>query len=345
MRTAQISLGLLVAAVLSTAAALPQTGAEAARSVLYSLDAGETIMRAESTIALAVGATDVVLITTKGKGDAGPFFVLRDKARKGPFASLKEAMTVAYEGRTTVSARKRSCASYEPADPPPGSALVPVHGRGGLHLQFKGATIGPHQMVLSSLVTPDGALAYVTSLDDDKAWLESSDGRNVPFGGTPVGLKISPDGRHATVLVKGRSSVNEQRAMSKLPPDKFMEATKTMSASYLYTIDGKTFGPFDPFGSYWYAKTSNDVFFRVRDQVFRDGAPMFKMSSLDPCNFYPSPDGSAYVVFDYSSITFSDGRKYPSPLDVSAVVEGGRTIVRWLALENNKDLVVYQKAL
>ena len=112
-------------------------------------------------------------------------------------------------------------------------------------MQFKGTTIGPHKMVLSSLVTPDGALAYVVSIDDDKGWLESSDGRKVSFGGTPGMLKMSPDGRNAAVLVTGRFSMNEQKAMAKLPPDKFMEAAKDINANNLDTIDGKTFGPFD----------------------------------------------------------------------------------------------------
>jgi hypothetical protein len=345
MRKSRIVLGVLVAAALSTAA-LKQTGAaDAARTVLYSLESGETIMRAESTMALALNATDVVLITTKGKGDAGPFFVLRDKARKGPFSNFKEAMAAAYAGRTPLAPRKRTCATYDPAAPPPGAALTPVAARGGQSMQFKGTTLGPHQMVLSTLVTPDGALAYVTSMDGDKAWLESSDGRKVSFGGTPGELKISPDGRNAAVHVQGRSSMSEMQAMSKLPPEKFLEAAKDMNATFLYTLDGKTYGPFDPFGGFWYAKTSSDLFFRVKDQVFRNGAPMLTISSFDPCNFYPSPDGKAYVVFDYANITFSDGKKYPSPLDVSAAAEGGRIVVRWLALENNKDLVVYQKAL
>ena len=345
MHKAPILFGLLFALIPALAAAQLPTGAsEATRTVLCSLDPGETIMSAESMIGLAVNATDVILVTTKGKGPAGPFFVLCAGPRKGPFASAKDAMAAAYAGRKAPEEAERDCAEYKPVAPE-GVALDLAEGTGGQTLRFKGATIGPHKIILSRLVTPDGALAYAASSDDDNAWFESSDGRKVSFGGVPTGFKVSPNGKNAAVLVEGRYSMNEMNGLSKLPPEKFAEAAKEMEKKYLYTIDGKKFGPFDSFDEYWYAKTSNDLYFRVGDQVFRNGAPMIKASSLDQCNFYPSPDGKSYAVFDYSSITFSDGKKYPAPLDVMAFPDKGKMVFRWIALENKKDLVVYQRAM
>ena len=68
-------------------------------------------------------------------------------------------------------------------------------------------------------------------------------------------------------------------------------------------------------------------------------------SSVNPCEFYPSPDGKSYARADYESIRFSDGRKYPSPLNVGVYQDKGKVIYRWIALENNKDVVVYQRTM
>jgi hypothetical protein len=72
---------------------------------------------------------------------------------------------------------------------------------------------------------------------------------------------------------------------------------------------------------------------------------MMKVDSFDPCNFYPSPDGKTYALFDYANIVFSDGKKFPSPLDVFVFQEKGKTVFKWITLENNKDLVVYARAM
>jgi DNA-binding beta-propeller fold protein YncE len=64
-----------------------------------------------------------------------------------------------------------------------------------------GETIGPHLLVFSTRVTPDGALAYLTASDKNKAWFECSDGRKVSFGGIPMDFKFNPDGKTAAVLV------------------------------------------------------------------------------------------------------------------------------------------------
>jgi hypothetical protein len=348
MRKKTAFLGILVASALALAgAASPALAQEPARKVIYSLEPGETIMNGESMIVLNAEAANVILVTTKGKGDRGPFFVFRDGARKGPFNNLKDAMATAYGGRENPPEQKHDCAEYKPGQAPNDDQTTAAQDERGQTVQFKGKTIGPHLMVFSNRVTPDGALAYVTAADNDKAWFECSDGRKVSFGGLPEEFKFSPDGKNATVLVKGSYSLNEMNNISKLPPEKMAAAFKEMDKKYLYTIDGKKYGPFDSFESYsfWYPKTSNDLYFHVGDQVFRNGAPWMKADSLDSCNFYPSADGKSYAMFNYSNITFSDGKKYPSPLDVLAYQDKGKTIFKWITLENNKDLVVYQRTI
>ena len=95
-------IALMVLAGLASSALAQET----TRKVLYSLQPGETIMRAESTIAIAAGAADIVLVTTMAKDNKGPFFVVRDGKRTGPFTGIKETMATAYAGRTDSSQQK-----------------------------------------------------------------------------------------------------------------------------------------------------------------------------------------------------------------------------------------------
>ena len=345
MRHAHGRLGHLVAALLTLACAACGVAAqEPSRTLLYTLDPGETIL-SDDPLTLTLNPTEVVLITTKGKGKQGPFFVLRDGTRKGPFASTTDAVAAAYAGGTIPEQRKRDCAAYSPAEAPAGSEPAVTQEKGGQTIRYKGATIGPHMTLISIKVTPDGALAYAAAIDNDKAWFESSDGRKVSFGGTPVELRFSPDGRNAAVRVEGRLSLNEMNRVFKLPPAAMAEAIKDLEKKYVYSIDGKMFGPFDSIDAMWFAKTSNDLYFVAKDQLWRNGAPVPGVGSLNPCDFYPSADGRSYAFVDYEHITFSDGKKYASPLNVVAYDAAGKMTYKWIALEKSRELVVYQRSM
>jgi hypothetical protein len=325
-------------------AACGASAQEPSRTLLYTLEPGETILN-DDPLTLTLDPTEVVLITTRGKGAQGPFFVLRDGARKGPFSSTADAVAAAYPGGKIPGQWQRACASYVPGAPPDGSQPSAGQDKGGQTLRFKAATFGPHAIFLSHKITPDGARAYVTAVDSDKAWFESSDGRKVSFGGTPTELQFSPDGKNAAVRVEGRLSMNEMNNLAKLPPEKAADAFKDLEKQYVYTIDGKMFGPFESISSMWFPKTSNDLYVAVGDTLLRNGVAVPGLASLNPCDFYPSPGGTSYAVVDYENITFSDGKKYPSPLNVIAYEAKGKMIYRWIALEKNRELVVYQRTM
>ena len=254
-------------------------------------------------------------------------------------------MKVAYAGREASKPRRRDCAAYRPAEAPADARPTGGQDRNGQTLRFKGATIGPHAMIIAQEVTPDGALAYVTAADADMFWFESSDGRKVSFGGTPGDIEFSPDGKNAAVEVQGSLGMNQMENLSKLPPDKLAAALQDMQKKSLYTIDGKRYGPFDEIGSFWFARTSNDLYFRVKGELYRNGAPVPGAGSVDRCDFYPSPDGRSYAIASYRGLMFSDGKQYTAPLDLVVFEEKGKAVYKWIALEKDKDLVVYQRSL
>jgi hypothetical protein len=341
--------GLAVLAIIASFGSLVFAQKSPTQTVVYTLEPGEKILDAESTIAMSAEAEDVILVLAKNEEQNPPYFVFRDGKKTGPYAKLGDAMSAAYEGREDIQGKRHECASYEPGEPPDEARPETDYGAGGKQVvKFKGKSLGSYVMIFTTQATPDGAAAYYTASDNDKAWFGSSDGRVVSFGGIPGEFKFSPDGKNAAVLVQGKLSLADMNNMSKLSPEKIAAVMQEQEKKYLYTIDGRSFGPFESsFESYsfWYAKSTNDLYYRVGDDIFRNGALMFKAESFDNCQFYPSPDGKTYAMSDYERIVFSDGQSYPSPLDVVVLQRAGKTVWRWIALENEKKLVVYERTL
>jgi hypothetical protein len=313
------------------------------RTLIYSLEPGEEIMTAESMIALSADLDDVLLVLTRGP--KGPFSVFRDGRKSKPFTDLKEAMKTAYEGRKDSSGKQRDCASYKPS-PAPADALPSADDTGGRQVvRFKDKTFGPFVLIYSSRATPDGARAYYTANDKDGAVFGCTDGRRVSVGGLPGDYKFSPNGLNAATLCQGTLNFLDQKKLASLPPQ---QVAADMDKKTLYTIDGRKFGPFGgSFGEsdYWFASTGNDLFYQVNDQLFRNGVVLLKTPWINPCSFYPSADGKAYALYNYEYIAFSDGQKFPSPLDILVFARNGRTIFKWITLENKKDLVALQRAM
>lgn len=353
-KTKRQSVYVLALFAMLTCAGLPafaqeQPSQQPTGTSVYILGADEEILLSESTIAISAEAEEVILILTEGPGQTAPYFVFRDGKKTGPYAKLGEAMKVAYQGRENTPGKKRDCAVYNPGEPPDNARPVTDSAEGGKQIvRFHGKTFGPYLLVFSARATPDGSAAYFTATDNDKAWFGCSDGRVVSFGGLPTDFKFSPDGKNAAVLCQGKMSMAQMNDLSKLPPEKLTAALQEQEKKYLYTIDGKSFGPFDssfePY-SFWYPASSNDLFYRVNDNVYRNGTLMLTAQSFDNCNFYPTPDGKKYAMFTYESIVFSDGKTFSSPLDIAAFQRAGKTIFRWITLENNKRLVIYERPM
>ena len=124
MRETKALAGVLIALPVALLSCVSCAAAqEPTRKLVVSLEPGETIMMAESVIGVIANGAEVILVTTRGKGSESSFSVFRGGAKKGPFKTLKDAMTAAYEGRGEAPAKKRECARYEPGAPPPDAHL------------------------------------------------------------------------------------------------------------------------------------------------------------------------------------------------------------------------------
>ncbi len=330
--------------VLLFAAAVPPAPSQVqtpplVRTLIYSLEPGEEIMSEESM--LVVNLDDVILVLTKGP--KGPFSVFRDGKKSKPFSDLNDAMKAAYEGRKGSSGEKRSCATYSPGSAPENMLPFKDDVEGGQVVRFKDKTLGPFVLAYSVTATPDAARAYFTANDKNSAVFGCTDGRKIAVGGIPEEYKFSPNGLNAAVLCQGTTNPLDQT----LPPE---QVAASMDKKFLYTIDGKKYGPFatgfgEGYGDFWFASTGNDLYYETGGQLYRNGVVLMKTPWVDPCSFYPSPDGKKYALFSYEDIVFSDGQKFPSPLDILVFTKNGQTVFKWITLEKKKDLVIYQRAM
>jgi hypothetical protein len=333
--------------ILTSLAAFGQ-GPQPTRKLIYSLEPGEEILQPESAIIISVSKQSLTLVLSKEKGGKGPFFVVRNGTKKGPFAKLKEVMSAAYPTQDESAGISRDCADYTPDQTQLPQDDVPsteTNESGGQTVVFKGKSFGPYLSVGEVLATPDGSRAYFIANDKDRLWLICSDGRKVRIAGSPETLKISPDGKNAITACTGSLSPAESEELAAADPEKY---NAEMNKKYVYTIDGKKFGPYGmDFKDFWFSVGNNNFFFLDGNQLYMNGTATLtlKVDPFSPCDFYPSADGRKYARFTLESLAFSDGKKYPFPLSIITFQEDGQTTIKWVALENNKDIVVYQRTI
>jgi hypothetical protein len=342
-----ISITFIALVILACLPAFGQ-GPQPARKLIYSLEAGEEIMQRESAIIISATKESATLVLSKGKGNKGPFSVFQDGKKKGPFTKLKEAMAAAYPSQDESAGIVRDCADYTPDQGAifrDAICMTQTEENGSMDVVFKGKTFGPYNSVIEMTCTADGSKTYFTVTAKDKVWLICTDGRKVPIAGSPDTIKISPDGKNAVVACASSLSPSEAEELSGSDPAKF---NSEMKKKTIYTIDGKKFGPYaTDFKDVWFSVGNNNLFFLDGNQLYMNGTPTLtlKIEPFSPCDFYPSADGRKYAFFTLENLVFSDGQKYPYPLSIITFPQGGQTMIKWVALENNRDIVVYQRPI
>jgi hypothetical protein len=332
--------------VAATGTPTPVQGPQPERRVIYTLEPGEEILWAESFLCFDLDGEHLTFVVAKGK--EGPFFVVRDGVKKGPFAKLAEAMKAAEEGRCDKPVRERESAVYEPPSEALGmDSIVGANDAGDQVIRFNGKVYGPFAMILNLKLTADKSRLYYVATENDKTWFGCSDGRKVQVGGMPEDFKFSPDGRNALIKTSGVLSLAEmQKLAAAQDPEKIAAAMKDADKKFLYAIDGRKFGPFgDNFSEFWFPKNVNVFYYQAGGRVYRDGLEIQVPKGFGAGAFYPSEDGKKYALHTYESLIFSDGAKFPFPLNLLAQNRNGTMVFKWLALENKKDFVVYQRAL
>jgi hypothetical protein len=131
-----------------------------------------------------------------------------------------------------------------------------------------------------------------------------------------------------------------------------MEAKKKEAGppkAYIYA-NGKKFGPYPAeqisSDNPAFCKTGEDNWYMIlEDALFINGNKVKEGISSGTCNVWISGDGKRYAVVGYDKIIFSDGSSFTAPLKLEVETNNGKTVLKWLALENEKNLVFYSKEL
>jgi len=327
----------MIIMLLQTMTSLAQEG----RQVVASLEAGETIAYGENCFSLSAEQQSVFFVTRKD----GKFYIHDKGQRQGPFDELSEGML-----KSCGTAGMSDCAVYSPGDcsGDNGYDKYIKQEYSSMNIVFKGKSFGPYLAVTQFNITCDEAsFSAIVMTMDTKYLLINSDGRSVPIPGMPSEMISAVDGSNALVkYIKGFD-----------PSDPDFDPTKVditmVMKPFVITLEGKEFGPYEAeqLGNeniYFCKSGGKHWFFHKDSEYFRDGVSFLKTpESVMPCDIWFNPDGK-YAFKEYEGNEtpgFGEAWRIKNPLEIVYYQKAGKTWLKWVSLENAKDLVVYNRAL
>jgi len=180
-----------------------------------------------------------------GRKDPSPFSATG--SAPAPFTDFKAAMAAAYKGRKDSGGASRDCALYKPpARSPEARAFENKEpGPAGESPHFPGPDLRPlSEWSFQPASGPTGLSAITRPRTRTRPGSAAATAARFPSAAFPANSSSARTGKSAAVYVEGSMDMTEMEGLAKLPPDKQMEAFKTMDQRFLYTLDGAKYGPF-----------------------------------------------------------------------------------------------------
>lgn len=347
----------LILLLLSMATWNPGISQTLIRKVLLTLQPGEKIMYGESCLSLAMGTGQVYLVTHAGD----QYYVYENGQKRGPYGDLEEAGVKSCREEADPESR---CSIYQPEDQYEPSILTP-NDDGSYSISLNNKKYGPYPLISNLHVWPDKSGFVALVMDQDmKIHVVTSEGLNLALDGDVERISYSPSGKKFVFAMKEKQAMDMEilkMDFSKMSQEELMAFAKKQEIkaqkavplqSYVFVNGTKKLGPYphDAFystnpgfpatgGENWIMTVNNELYINgVKANVAPD-------VSIDPCHVWLSGDGKRYAVGSYDKIFFSDGKIYDHPLESAAAEKGGKLTIRWITLENEKDLVAYSREL
>jgi hypothetical protein len=324
------------------------------RKVLLSLQPKEYIITNESCLNISSTDDQPYLVTWQDK----LLYVYENSVRKGPYKNTNEI-----KFRNCGEDKSAECSVFNyPEQEEMMQLYVEVTDAGAYNIKFKGQTYGPYTFVSGFHVSPDKSMFVAVAANQQmKFSLITSDGLQQNIDGTFERIIISPSGNQYLVLVKETEGI-DMSALSKMSGEELMkymqeQAQKQQNAgeplTQIYGTGGKLYGKYRSSDIYpnnpAYCQTGGDNWYMVFDNALYVNGHLLKQFddnfSVQTCKVWLSADGKRYALVGYNEIIFSDGNSYPPPIQLKVEKSAGKTILKWIALENGKDLVSYSKEL
>ncbi|MHC1707997.1 MAG: hypothetical protein AB9842_10840 [Bacteroidales bacterium] len=309
------------------------------KQLIATLEEGESFVYGESCFTLTASKTQVHFITRKGK----KFFIHDNGTRKGPYDELTEEMIQACNNPNPLCAKFNTadCLGFEYYD-----KYVKADENSAMMITVNGRSMGPYLAVMQFAITCDETkfAALVMEQDQSVHFIHSS-GKNLVINGTPQWLLLSPDGEQALAAF-GKTIDPENIDLNTINIADF-------TSFRVMDLGGTIFGPYPEqvySGNFWFCKTGGPHWFlSIENQLLRDGKPwMDDFPGYSSCDLWINEDGDNIGVVDYAQGTLKESGKLfliRYPLEITYFKEGNKSILRWISLEDEKNIIAYKKVL
>ena len=312
-----------------------QAGIE--KTVIASLGPGEIMASGENCFLLDKDPASVSFVTVTGSGSSKEYYCYgKDGHKTGPVKHPDESYW-------------KECQDIDLDDCPADIGENMTNIQDYLDwttgsIKFNGKSYGPFGQVILLNVAENKQHFFAVALTSEmKIFFVDDLNRKVELQGIPEKLIVSPDGSRAFAFLKGAINPFDAEAMEKMLANPEEMNNPKIS---LVGIDGTNVGPFtsDSFNDTWFTPGGKLAVYN-NSEISLDGKMLFKTTNyVNKCDIWISNNGKDYAWADYDYIYFNDGTKFTSPLVIHQVIENGQTFLKWIALEKEKDLVLYRKS-
>ena len=306
------------------------------KKIIATLGPGEMLVHSESCFRLDTDPSSISFVTVEGSGTSKQYYCYgKDGKKTGPVNKPDESYWVECKDVDV-----EDCIPND--DPRQGDLAESIDWSTG-SVKFKGNTYGPYGQVMMFNLSDDEQSFYAVALNDQmKVIFFDKDNRKIELTGIPEQVIISPDGKRAFAKVKGSINPFDPDAVQKM-----MDNPEEMNNPKinLFGIDGSKYGPFasGDFSDAWFIPSGQLVIYSDHE-ISLDGKALFKSQEyISPCDIWVSGNGKDYAWANYEKLMFSDGSMFAAPLVINYVQAGGKGYLKWVALEEAKNLVFYKK--
>jgi hypothetical protein len=342
------------------------------QEVLLTLPHGEELLYEESYLTLFEVKNGLQVCTIDKEGH---YYVYMNNLRHGPFFKLQDATElINYTGYDSNSGNDPKNKAYD-------EDLVSMDDEGDVYITINQKRSGPYRSVQDLYVSANGIdyMAVVSKIDKMYKYppdylLIGSSHPDVPLRGEPYELKVNQSVKNGVVATRIENSENTDMEAVYKQLERIAELAELMEAEkismqqyinemtiigsqaesnsheyYVYTDNKQVLGPYsiNYFSSQvpGYGVNSGDRWHMVAGgKLYISGKPVKDFDDFI-VDFYWSKTGNNYAYQTYDSIFFSSGESYSFPVEIKAVEEKGKTVLKWLTFENESKFVLYQKTL
>lgn len=330
-----LSTGMLMLFALCPVLLMAQVNPE--KKILATLSPGETIANGENCFLLSKNPESISFVTVTGSGNSKQYYCYgKDGKKTGPVAKPDES----YWSECQDINLEDCIANHEPNVPNPEEYI----DYGTMTVKFQGKNYGPFGQILMFYISENEQNFFAVALSNDmKIIFFNKNNRKIELSGMPDEVIVSPDGQRAFAVVKGSLNPFDPESMQKMMANPEEMNNPKIN---LVGIDGSKFGPYtnDSYTDAWFISSGKLVIYN-NSEISLESKLLFRSEEhISKCDLWVSNNGKDYAWADYEYLYFSDGTKFTAPLSILYTQTGATGTLKWISLEEGKNLTYYKRA-